>query len=87
VGCFAFDLILEILSVQQIKHVIMWQPVSKGSPAKRVSCFSNTALFENDALSLPLRFPNDQRFSSLSSSDWDPVQSKVAPAFEERGTG
>lgn len=46
-------------------------------------------LLDGGTLSLAFLLPLeiDQRRSNLSSSDWEPDQSKVAPPLEERGTG
>lgn len=53
------------------------------------SCFSAIGLPDGSILSLAFRLPLeiDQRLSNFSSSDWEPVQSRVAPPLEESGTG
>ena len=53
------------------------------------SCFSAIGLLDDSIPSLAFRLPLEivQRLSDCSSSDWEPVQSKVAPPLEESGTG
>lgn len=56
----------------------------------KASCFSTIDLLpDGSILSLAIRLPLeiDQRLSNFSSSDWEPVQSRVAPPLEESGTG
>jgi hypothetical protein len=53
------------------------------------SCFSTIALFARGNLSFDfaLVIDNVHFLSCLSSSDDDPVQSRVAPPFDDNGTG
>lgn len=46
-------------------------------------------LLDGSILSFAFRLPLEivQRLSNLSSSEWEPVQSNVAPPLEESGTG
>lgn len=56
-------------------------------PVNMESCFSTTDLLAKGSLSLDLTLLIDIVHFLLSSSDREPVQSRVAPPLEERGTG